>query len=59
VAIDDARSELEYLLTAEDDEVDISDLRASLDKAAEALQRYLSFAPADQRNALEKEGSIP
>ena len=23
---------------------------------AEALQRYLSFAPADQRNALEKEG---
>jgi hypothetical protein len=59
VAIDDARSELEYLLTAEDDEVDISDLRASLDKAAEALQRYLSFAPADQRNALEKEGSMP
>ena len=57
VAIDDARSELDYLLTGEDKNViDISDLRASLDKAAEALQRYLSFAPADQRNALEKEG---
>jgi len=52
VAIDDARSELDYLLTTEDQNVDISDLRSSLNKAAEALQRYLSFSPADQRNAL-------